>query len=389
MTTRILDIVNTDHAALNFLANRVGWINRNTEFENDVICSPGPHLGRIDLPGGTVTAVDIPRDLSPVGLAKLYRSLVRHMRERSYTIVHTHNSITGAVGRMAARAARVPLIVHTSHGFHFHDAMSPLQRAPWVGIERWLARRTDLLLCQGREEVAESHRVGLCPKQGIYHVGNGIDLRHFRHRTAAPVNARPVLIFVGRLEPVKNHPQLFRALQLLQPDYRPIVKLVGDGPLQARYAAELEQAGLADSVEFLGYRYDIPELTAAADIAVLPSVKEGIPRAVMQAMAVGVPVVATDVKGTRELVVDGETGFLVPLDDAEAFADRLRLLLESDTRRRARGLRAAEYARLHFDEERIAERLVRIYRLGLRARGIQIAVEAPLTETMGAERGAA
>src|SRR6185369_907415 len=201
MSIRILDIVNTDHAALNFLANRVGWINRNTEFENDVVCSPGPHLERINLPGGSVTAIDIPRDLAPLGISKLFTSLVRHMRTRSYTIVHTHNSITGAVGRMAARVAKVPLIVHTSHGFHFHDAMSSFQRAPWVGIERYLGRRSDLLLCQSREEVAESHRLGLRPKQGIYHVGNGIDLRRFRTRSSLPVNPRPVVLFVGRLEP--------------------------------------------------------------------------------------------------------------------------------------------------------------------------------------------
>jgi glycosyltransferase involved in cell wall biosynthesis len=106
-------------------------------------------------------------------------------------------------------------------------------------------------------------------------------------------------------------------------------------------------------------------------------------------MAVGVPVVATDVKGSRELVVDGDTGFLVPLHDAEALADRLRLLLESETRRRYMGLRATEYARLHFDEERIAERLVRIYRLGLRGRGIVSQSGTTLGEPTPAERGAA
>src|SRR5581483_7912471 len=155
---RILDVVNTDHAALNFLANRVGWINANSEFRNDVVCSTGPHLGKFDIPGARVVPFDIPRTLSPVGIARLFTKLVGHLRSTRYTIVHTHNSITGAVGRLAARATRVPLVIHTTHGFHFHEAMPARQRLPYVAAERWLARCCDLLLCQNREEIADIRR---------------------------------------------------------------------------------------------------------------------------------------------------------------------------------------------------------------------------------------
>src|SRR5207244_3491096 len=148
---RILDIVNTDHAALNFLAYRVGWINRHSEFVNDIVCSPGPHLARLDLEQARVTALDIPRDVSPASLGRLLGRLIGLMRAERYTIVHTHNSITGAVGRLAARLARVPLVLHTTHGFHFHENMSRLRRLPWVAAERWLSRFCDLLLCQNRQ----------------------------------------------------------------------------------------------------------------------------------------------------------------------------------------------------------------------------------------------
>src|SRR2546426_2369082 len=105
---RILDIVNTDHAALNFLVNRTNFINQRTEFQNDIICSRGPHLDRLGLRGeAQVTPLDIPRGLSPAALTRLLVSLVRHLRANSYAIVHTHNSITGAVGRIAARLAHV------------------------------------------------------------------------------------------------------------------------------------------------------------------------------------------------------------------------------------------------------------------------------------------
>jgi glycosyltransferase involved in cell wall biosynthesis len=388
-TLRVLDIVNTDHAALNFLVDRVTWINRHTEFQNHVICSTGPHLERLGLPAGTVTAMDIPRVLAPASVTRLLLRVVAHLRAHPYTIVHTHNSITGAVGRIAALLTRVPLTIHTTHGFHFHQHMGRLRRAPFVAAERWLARCCDLLLCQNKEEIDDIRRLGLRPRHGVHHVGNGINLERFRPRAALPENARPIVLCVGRLEAVKNQTMLFRALERLR-RYRPIVQLVGDGPLQAAYEAEVRRRGLAESVEFLGYRYDVPELTAAADVVVLTSVKEGIPRALMQAMAVGVPVVATDVKGSREVVVDGRTGFLVPLDDVETLTDRLGALFDSAELRRDLGAEGVEHARQHFDERRVVERLVGLYRSALCARGLVAGARAAaVRDLLQAERGRA
>jgi len=386
---RILDIVNTDHAALNFLAYRVAWINRHSEFVNDIVCSPGPHLARLDVENTRVTPLDIPRDVSPASLAGLLGRLVSLMRAERYTIVHTHNSITGAVGRLAARLARVPLVIHTTHGFHFHENMSALRRLPWVAAERWLSRFCDLLLCQNRQEVEEIRRLGIRPRQGVCHVGNGIDLGQFRPRARMPENPRPVLLCVARLEAVKNHTMLFRAFDILRRRHDAILKLVGEGPSREGYERELASAGLADAVEFLGYRYDVPELTAAADVAVLTSVKEGIPRALMQAAAVGVPVVATDVKGTREVVVNAQTGFLVPLGDAEALADRLGRLLDDAELRRQMGARAVKHAREHFDEEQVVQRLVRVYRNALFARGLADARQPAVAEALQVEQRSA
>jgi glycosyltransferase involved in cell wall biosynthesis len=384
---RVQDIVNTDHAALHFLAARVNWINQHTEFENDVICSPGPHLERVRISGGRVTPLDIPRGLSPRGVAGLLLRVLRHLRATSYTIVHTHNSITGAVGRIAARLARVPLTIHTTHGFHFHQNMPALRRVPYVAAERWLARCCDLLLCQNEEEIADIRALGINPRQGVHHVGNGIELTQFARRPSAPANPRPVVLCVARLEPVKNHGMLFDALERLRA-YAPVVQLVGDGPSQRQYEAEAARRGLDGMLRFLGYRYDVPALTAAADVVVLTSLKEGIPRAIMQAMAVGVPVVATDVKGTREVVRDGRTGYLVPLGDAAALAARLQALFDSPQLRRELGDAAAAHAHAHFDEEVVVRRLVAIYRHALTVRGLATRSDPALAgELLQPERG--
>jgi glycosyltransferase involved in cell wall biosynthesis len=366
---RVLDVVNTDHAALNFLAYRVGWINHHTEFRNDIVCTPGPHLPRVNAGSGKVIAMPIPRGLAPPALAALLLRLVRVLRAERYTIVHTHNSVTGAIGRLAAWLARVPLTIHTIHGFHFHEHMSRARRLPYVAAERWLARRCDLLFFQNHEELAAADRLKLRPRHGMFHVGNGIDLRRFPPRPAPPENARPIVLSVGRLEPVKNHDMLFDALALLRERVGeagvPIVRLVGDGPSRARYEKIVSRFGLEWAVEFLGYRYDIPAQNAAADVAVLTSIKEGIPRALMEAMAVGVPVIATDVKGSREVVRHGETGFLVPLGDASALADKLALLLARPALRHELGRRGVQHAARTCDEERVVERLVGLYRTAL------------------------
>lgn len=367
---RVLDIVNTDHAALNFLVDRVGWINRESEFRNDVVCSVGPHLEQLRFPDAEVTAMPIPRGMDPVGIAALFARILRHLRGRDYTIVHTHNSITGAVGRVAARLAGVPVVIHTTHGFHFHEGMGALRRRPFVAAERWLARRCDLLLCQSREEIEVARAIGLRPRHGIHYVGNGINLERFAPRSGPPANPRLVLLCVGRIEPVKNHPMLFEALATLRRTHDVVLRLVGDGPLEGQYRDDLARAGLADAVEFLGYRYDVAELTAGADVVVLTSVKEGIPRALMQAAAVGVPAVATDVKGSREVVVDGVTGYLVPLGDTARLAGRLDALLAAPALRAQMGLRAAAHAREHFDERRVTRRLVQIYRRALQVKGL-------------------
>jgi glycosyltransferase involved in cell wall biosynthesis len=164
---------------------------------------------------------------------------------------------------------------------------------------------------------------------------------------------------------------------------------VGEGPDRARYEAELQRLGLADAVQFLGYRYDVPELTAAADVVVLTSIKEGIPRALMQAMAVGVPVVATNVKGSREVVADGRTGFLVPLDDDQALAERIGILLDAPTLRRQMGTCGVEHVRRHFDEEQVTRRLVEIYRDALQGKVTSAVREPALVERLQAGGGGA
>ena len=205
-------------------------------------------------------------------------------------------------------------------------------------------------------------------------MGNGIDLSHFdRRKTDEAKNDEPrgsqtarrqtIIVSVTRLDPIKNVGMLLRAADELR-GYRSDweIRIVGNGLCRSELERFVASRGLAPSVRFLGYRDDVPDVLAQADIAVLTSVKEGLPRGLMEPMAMGLPVVATDVKGNRQVVVEGLCGFLVPLDDHVALAQRLMLLIDDLDLRRRMGRKAYQRARESFDERNVIRSLLNIYR---------------------------
>jgi len=178
---------------------------------------------------------------------------------------------------------------------------------------------------------------------------------------------------VARFEPVKNHALLLEAARLLHERGKSFeLWLVGGGQGRARAQAQCAAWGLEARVRFLGYRDDIPALLARSDIGTLTSLKEGIPRAAIEAMAAGLPMVATRVTGTREVVRDGDTGLLVDVGDASALADALARLIDDATLRARMGARGREVVHAEYDEALIVRRLERIYRVSLERRGIGV-----------------
>jgi glycosyltransferase involved in cell wall biosynthesis len=242
-------------------------------------------------------------------------------------------------------------------------------------VEKALGLITDVLLTQSRRDLALAEHHGIGPRERRARIGNGIDLARFRPREDyAGRPDPPVILCVARFEPVKNHALLFDAVELLWArGVRCQVRLVGSGPLEA--SLRTRAARLGGPVEFLGYRDDMPELLAEADVATLTSLKEGMPRAVLEAMAMARPVVATRVPGTEEAVRDGDTGFLVDVGDAAGLAAALeRLLTDADLRARM-GARGREVALAEFDERPIAVALGRLYRDRLRGLSLPAAFD--------------
>ncbi len=365
---RVVDIINLASSADTLLKDRVAYL-RARGIDNRIICMDGPQISKMIEAGIPVYTVPLPRGYNPV---KLLVSLVRiagYLRRENIDLVHTHCSIPGFIGRIAAWLAGVPAIVHTVHGFHFHDHTPAWKRSVYVGLERFAGWFTHALLSQNRHDMELAARYGIVPRERLRHIGNGIKLDRFPGSRRNPGVGDPLTITcIARLEPVKNHRMLFEsARQLKERGHRFRIWAIGDGPLRSEYEALCARLGIQDSVTFLGYREDVPDLLADTDISVLTSVKEGIPRALLESMAMGIPVVATRVNGNREVVRDGETGLMVELDDNRALTEALERLMTDRELRRQIGSRSREVARQEYDESSIAEAILSVYR-GLLAR---------------------
>ena len=374
----VVDIVNLSSSAHSLLKERVLAL-REAGIDNRIVCMDGPYVKALREAGIPVHVAPLPRHLHPFWLLAATIEIARYLKREHVDVVHTHCSVPGGVGRLAAWLARVPVVVHTVHGFHFHEGTSWPKRLPFLLAERVCGRLTDTLLTQNRSDLELAERYGIGPEDHRRRIGNGIDLTRFRPRAGGPRPREPYLLTcVARFEPVKNHEMLLQAVKRLSDEGVPLrLRLVGEGAGLSACRHRVVALGLEGVVDFLGYRDDIPSLLAETDVAVLTSRKEGIPRAVLEAMAMEVPVVATWVPGTREALRPGVTGLAVELDDVEGLANALRTLLGDPLLRRRFGEAGRKVALEEFDERPIAETLQRIYRARLASRRAKRAAWAP------------
>jgi glycosyltransferase involved in cell wall biosynthesis len=360
---RVVDIINVSSSADTLLRNRVLRL-RECGVDNRIICIDGPYVAKLRRLGIPVHTVPLTRGYDVAKLLQSLLQMTRYLRRERIDLVHTHCSIPGFTGRLAAWLAGVPVIVHTVHGFHFHDRTPWLKRHFYVAVERFAGLFTDTLLSQNRYDLELAGRYHIVPRNRLRYIGNGIKLDEFR--VPAPTDRQggeTTITCIARLEPVKNHRMLFEAAHLLKMrGHRFRVQVVGDGPLRDSYMTLCGELGIDDRVAFLGYRDDIPQILATTDLSVLTSVKEGIPRALLEPMAMGLPVVATRVNGNREVVRDGECGFLVALDDSVALADAIEKLITDGELRARMGRRARQIAETDYDEAAVVQSLLALYR---------------------------
>jgi glycosyltransferase involved in cell wall biosynthesis len=356
-------------------------------FGHDVDLVIGPQTGpegslheQSRAAGVPIVVVDelrrVPNPLYDIGAAA---ALERLFRERHYEIVHTHSGKAGFVGRLAAKRARVPIIVHTIHGPSFYSYQNPLGNwlfrwAEQVAAE-WTTRFVSVADAMTEQYLAAS--VGL-PSQFVT-IHSGMNVEAFVNarpdeKLCATLGLRPSDVVIGkvaRLFRLKGHKFLFEAAPLIVAAV-PNAKflLVGDGIYRERFEHEARQLGMHERFVFAGLvpPAEIPQYMALMDVLVHLSLREGLPRTLPQALACGKPVVAFDVDGAREICVDGETGFLVRAEDATKLATAVIRLLQDSEMATRMGAQGRRLVRERFTEELMVHRIDELYQQLARSR---------------------
>jgi len=270
--------------------------------------------------------------------------LRRLIRAGRFTIVHTHGAKAGILGRMAAQREGVPVIINGIHGHTFSPQMNPLARLVYRTIERRVARYTTHFVPVGDDLRAQylAARVGDAARYTVIH--SGMELQRFLDAGAIDAAGRAAIraelgipadavVFanISRMEPRKGHRFFLDAaarVAAVPPEGgTPWFVIVGDGPEEAALRRQAHDLGIGERVVFAGYRRDVERMFAMSDVVVLTSLWEGLPRVLVQAAAAARPAISFACDGAREVIADDENGWVVPMKDVEAVADRMRRLL--------------------------------------------------------------
>jgi glycosyltransferase involved in cell wall biosynthesis len=353
---KIIEVTNVDFSLAQFLLPLMRAM-RARGHEVIGVCADGPFLDGPRTEGFRIEAPKLERSISVAAHWRAYRALLRLFRDERPDLVHAHMPISGFLARMAAWRAGVPRIAYTGHGFWFNFPGSWPRRVVGFAMEWLAARVTDTFLTVSEAEATDARRLHI--HRGAVAVRNGRDPARFRpdpgerqriRATLGTADEQVVVLAVSRLVWHKGYPELSAAM-LLVPDA--VLWVAGERLTSDRgpdMAALLRDAGLGGRVRLLGYREDVAELMAAADIFVLPSRFEGLPMSVIEAMLTGLPVLATSVRGPAEQVVPEVTGLLVPPGDASALAAALQRLVADKALRSRMGAAGRERAVERYDE---------------------------------------
>ena len=339
--------------------------------------APGPYVDQLrDLGVRHLPLRHATRSMAPLQDVAALRELSRLFGELEPDIVHTHNPKPGVYGRIAARFAKVPAVVNTVHGLYAQPTDRWARRAVVYNLERIAARCSDAELLQNVEDLPVLRSLGI-PDEKLHVLGNGVDLGRFdpaavdptaraEQRTAWGVADDSIVCgVVGRLVWEKGYREVFEAATLLR-DRVPELQFVVVGPTDdakgnALTPTDLDAAQAAGNVRIVGGHDDMPACYAAFDLYALASYREGFPRSAMEAAAMGLPVVATDIRGCRQVVDDGRTGRLVPARDGRLLAAAIEELVADGDARRRMGAAARDKAVKDFDQQRCIDLTLGVY----------------------------
>jgi glycosyltransferase involved in cell wall biosynthesis len=340
-----------------------------------IACSDTGKIKELREQGLYVIEVPVERKIKPWSNVKTIYRLVSLMKKEKYDVVHVHTPVAAVLGRIAAKLAGIKTVIYTAHGYYFHEGMRFFQYKFYYWLEKFFAKYfTDWLLLQSKEDYDLSISHSFKTPSNMIHLGNGVDI----HTTFNPerINFKRieelkkhlsikkedvVITFIGRFVKEKGIFDLIDSFQLLKEKYTYVKLLmvggVSNSERDLESNIELEKRFLENpSIINVGYRKDIPEILALSDIFVLPSYREGLPRSIVEAMAMGKPIIASNIRGCREEVQHGVNGFLFEKGNYIELYEKLNELVENEEKRKLFGKNSREIAVKEFDESVILKK---------------------------------
>lgn len=322
--------------------------NLNPEtYETYLLTGPGGILtDRIGLRERLVTIPDLGRAINPLKDVKAYKHLKKILSEIKPDILHTHSSKAGILGRMTGKALNIPVVIHSVHGFSFSPHQSFLKRALFVRAEKWVAPKTDHFIFVSKEDIETAQKYKLV-KENYSLIRSGFPFAPFTRKNPdtrqlrAQYRIEPKDVVCGIIAPFKPQKGLFHLLQvaerILKECPNALFFIAGDGVLRGALEEEIRKLGMEERFRLPGFIFDMGELLDIFDVGISTALWEGLPQSLVQMRLKKIPVVASDIAGNREVIRDGENGFLVHHLNYEEFAKKAVSLLKSDTLRRDMG----------------------------------------------------
>ncbi|WP_432662627.1 glycosyltransferase family 4 protein [Wukongibacter baidiensis] len=374
--TKVMQIT-AIYSTMNCLLKELNMQLINEGYDLIGVCSEDEDVKELGEEEFDIVNIDIDRSIRPLSNLKTIYKLYRLFKKERPDIVHVHTPIAAVLGRIAAKLARVPIVIYTAHGFYFHENMSALKYKIFLNIEKYIAKYfTDYIFTQSAEDRLTAIENRFIEQNKILAIGNGVDIwEKFNpinmdkkeieelYREFNLKKEDKIVTFIGRLVKEKGILDLLEAFDSLEDDNVKLL-IVGDITQGSRDTATKEVIKKYEgnsNIICTGFRSDINNILHMTDIFCLPSYREGMPRSIIEAMAMGCTVIATDIRGSREEVVDGETGFLVPIDSPTIILEKLKLLLNNEKMLEDMARNGRERVEMHFDERKVIDRQLEIY----------------------------
>ncbi|MCX8130847.1 MAG: glycosyltransferase family 4 protein [Clostridia bacterium] len=349
-------------------------------YDVTILCGRDEVTDLLKEKGYRIENVYIGRRIHPINNIRSLFQLFWFLKRERFDIVHVHTPLASLIGRVAAKLAGVPVVIYTAHGFYFHDNMDTFKRNLFILFEKIGGWLSDYIFTQSTEDYNTAIKERIIHKSKISVIGNGVDISRFDGKRLSNETDREILksclgincndlvvTIIGRVVREKGYMEWIQAANEVLLKYKNVKFMaVGDTLESDRDGIKKEldeyiaENNLEGHIIFTGSRADVPELLDITDIFTLPSYREGMPRSLIEAMCMEKPAVATDIRGCREEIDEGITGFLVPVRNSKMLAEKIEALINNPELRVKMGKMARKKAEQEFDERLVIERQIRL-----------------------------